>query len=381
MPAEEYPFFDILEWKGQGTLLLNRDPSGQQRKINLTMVGEKTTSIWQESINPSGKDYYFIHSENARYVYFLDQLQPIEGKIQFSQVNIAGNVKSSTALLSAAVRKLGDYDFNLLKMIDVFTTDKALVFLMRYHEKKEKRFTDFLLTMTHHNFLIYATKLGDIPEAYLKEPDKYSFWSYAGNEGEDILFYSKDHKDKKNGFSILSFTPKAELKESRFITSASHGFDATSAGAFGATGRFYLNTTEVSNGQLHMINGKFHHCGIRTEGIKKVAELYTLVDAEWVKVKSAELTVTGQKTAIFSSVAMNEGIGISYAGLSVFLPISGDAAAVLNTGTRHTPNNPSSTQVKELNGRFAVSLTTGTLYFDTMQLNKVGPVNFEFRKK
>jgi hypothetical protein len=75
LPAEEYPFFDIVEWKGTGSLLLNRDPSGLKKKINVTMVGENATSTWQESFNPNTDAYYFISSENARYVYFLDQLE------------------------------------------------------------------------------------------------------------------------------------------------------------------------------------------------------------------------------------------------------------------------------------------------------------------
>ena len=68
LPAEEYPFFDIVEWKGTGSLLLNRDPSGLKKKINVTMVGENATSTWQESFNPNTDAYYFISSENARYV-------------------------------------------------------------------------------------------------------------------------------------------------------------------------------------------------------------------------------------------------------------------------------------------------------------------------
>lgn len=381
IPAEEYPFFDVLEWKGNGAMLVNRDPSGLKRKINLTMVGEKTTSIWQESFNPTGKEYYYIHSENARYVYFLEQLQPVDGKIQFSQVNIAGNVKNSTALLTTSVKKLGDYDINLLKMIDVFTTDKALVFLMRYHDKKEKKFTDLLVTMTHHNLLVYASKLGDTPELNLKEPGKYGFWNYAGNQGEDMLFYAKDILDKKNGFTIQTFTAKAEQKESRFIEAANHGFDVHPSGSFGTTGRFYLNNAEQSAGQLHFINGKFYLVGLRTDGAKKLAELYVLENAKWTKIKSADAgTSTEKKTPVFASVALNEGIALTYGSKAVFLPNNTDPA-VINEVTVHTPFNPSSTMVKDTKGRFAVSLASGTLFYDTKQLNTVGPAKFEFLKK
>jgi hypothetical protein len=381
MPAEEYPFFDIIEWKGNGALLLNRDPSGLKRKINLTMVGEKTTSIWQESFNPTGKEYYYIHSENARYVYFLEQLQPVEGKVSFSQINIAGNVKNSTAVLATPIKKLGDYDITELKMIDVFTTDKALVFLMRHHDKKEKRFTDLLVTMTHHNMLVYASKLGDTPEANLKEPGKYGFWTYAGNQGENIIFYAKDQLDKKSGFTLQTFTSKAEKTESRFIECAAHNFDAVPSGSFGTTGRYYLNNQEVATGQLHFINGKYFHSGIRTDGTKKLVELYALENLKWTKIKSVEVAPsTDKKVPGFSSVALNEGIASTYGGKSVFLPFTADPA-VTNTVTAFTPFNPSSTMIKDLKGRFAVSLPTGSLFFETKQLNNPGAVKFEFLKK
>lgn len=382
MPAEEYAFFDVIEWKGNGAMLLNRDPSGLKRKINLTMVGDKTTSVWQESFNPTGKEYYYIHSENARYVYFLEQLQPAEGKIFFSQVNSAGNVKSSSALLTTSIKKLGDYDINLLKMIDVFTTDKALVFLMRYQDKKEKRFTDFLVTMTHHNLLVYACILGQTPETNLKEPEKHGFWTYAGNQGENIVFYVRDNLDKKSGFTVQTFNPKGEKLESRFIEAPAHGFDLLPSGSFGTTGRFYLNTAEVSNGQLHTINGKFYFCGIRTDGTKKFAELHLLDNLKWVKIKSAEVPAsTDKKTPVFASIAMNEGVTCTYAGTSVFLPNTANAECVINKTTSFTPNNPSSTMVKDNRDKFAVVLSTGALFFDTVQLNKVGPVKFEFKKK
>jgi hypothetical protein len=139
IPAEEYPFYTIIEWKGIGSMLLNRDPSGNSKKVNLTLVSDKTTRIWQQSFNPNGKDFYYISSENARYVYFLDNLNPENGKISLHQLNSAGNIKSSTILLGPAIKKLGAYDFTKLELMDIVTTDKALVHIFRYHDEKEKK--------------------------------------------------------------------------------------------------------------------------------------------------------------------------------------------------------------------------------------------------
>lgn len=381
LPAEEFPFFDLIEWKGQGAILLNRDPSGLKRKINLTCVAEQPTSKWQESFNPTGKEYFYITSENARYVYFLEQLQPIVGKISFSQVNIAGNVKNSTADLSSPLKRLGNYDINEFKMVDVFTTDKALVFMMRYHDKKEKKFVDFMITMTHHNLVVTASVIGEITEDNLKDP-RYGHWTYAGYEAEKIIFSIRDVQDKKSGFTFCSFNQKGELTETRFVEGPGVVFESIETGSFGSTGRFYLQTNEFSAGKILTINGKMHLLGSRIESGKRTIELFSLIEGKWVKIKSATIGIdSSKKSPQLNSMVLNEGIACISGNSSVFLPFSANAEPVINPATKFTPFNPSSVMVSDLKNRFAVSLPTGILFFDTKQLSVPGNVNFEFVKK
>lgn len=381
IPAEEYPFFDVIEWKGNGAILLNRDPSGLKRKINLTTIAEQPTSKWQESFNPSGKEYYYISSENARYIYFLEQLQPNAGKISFSQVNIAGNVKNSTADLSSPLKRLGNYDINEFKMIDAFTTDKALVFMMRYQDKKEKKFVDFMMTMTHHNLLVYASIIGEVSEVNLKDP-RYGHWTYSGFHGENIIFSVKDVKEKKSGFTICTFDQKGALTETRFVEGPGVSFEPVTTGSFGTTGRYYLNTAEVSSGTILTINGKFHLVGSRLDAGKRMIDLYSLVEGKWVKIKSVSAPSDNSKKVVtLNLMALNEGIACIIGGSSVFLPFGADSNPVINPATKYTPFNPSSVMISDLKNRFAVSLPSGNLFFDTKQLSVAGNVNFEFVKK
>jgi hypothetical protein len=381
IPAEEFPFFDIIEWKGQGAILLNRDPSGLKRKVNLTTITEQPTSKWQESFNPTGKEYFYISSENARYIYFLEQLQPIAGKISFSQVNIAGNVKNSTADLSSPIKRLGSYDINEFKMIDAFTTDKALVFMMRYQDKEENKFVDFMITMTHHNLLVYATIIGEVSEINLKDP-RYGHWTYSGFQGDNIIFSIRDVQDKKSGFTICTFNQKGELTETRFVEGPGVSFEAISTGSFGTSGRFYLGTAEMSAGSILTINGKYHFIGNRLEGTKRSLELYSLIEGEWLKIKSIVVPIdSSKKSPSLSVMALNEGVACIVGGSSVFLPFDAEANSVINTATKFTPFNPSSVMVSDLKNRFAVSLPNGILLFETKQLSVPGSVNFEFVKK
>lgn len=381
IPEEEFPFFEIIEWKGQGAILLNRDPTALKRKVNLTTVGDQPTSKWQESFNPTGKEYYYISSENARYLYFLEQLQPNAGKVSFSQVNIAGNVKNSTADLSTPLKRLGNYDINEFKMIDAFTTDKALVFMMRYQDRKEKKFVDFMITMTHHNLLVYASIIGEVTEINLKDP-RYGHWTYSGYDGDKIIFSIRDLQDKKSGFTICTFNPKGELIETRFVEGPGISFESISSGSFGATGRYYLETAEMSAGKILAINGKFHLVGSRIDSGKRLVEIFSLVEGKWVKIKGVSMNTDSTKKApTLNLMPLNEGIACIIGGSSVFLPFGVDTNPVINVATKYTPFNPSSVMISDLKNRFAVSLPTGILYFDTKQLSAPGNVNFEFIKK
>ena len=73
--TKKHPYYDVLEWKGLGALLLSKDPNGATKQTNITLVGNEQNTIWDQKFNPKTPEFYFISSENARYVYFLDNLE------------------------------------------------------------------------------------------------------------------------------------------------------------------------------------------------------------------------------------------------------------------------------------------------------------------
>lgn len=381
IPQVDYPFFDAVEWKGNGLMLMSRDPSGLKKKITLTYLSDKNYSVWQESFNPSSKDYFYISGENARYVYFLDHLEPVEGKISFHQISSAGNIKSSVAQISAALRKIGSFESSQLKMIDIITTDKALLFILRHQDKKEKKYTDLLVSMTHHNMVTYAGIIGDITEAQLKDP-RYSYWNYCGFEGENIFFYTKDVSDKKSGWSIQTISSKTEKVETRFIEGPGVNFDMTPFSSFGMTGGFYLKSNEHSGPVLSYMNSKFYLLGMKTEGTSKTAELYLLSEAKWKKINAYSLPVENSKKPItYSSITLKEGLVLANGSSNIFLSFEGEKLNKKGTSNNFTPNNPSRSIINDPKAGIALSLPTGILLFDPAQLNKPGNVNLEFIKK
>lgn len=382
IPAEQYPFYSILEWKGMGSILLNRDPSGNQKKVNLTLIGSQNTSVWQESFNPNGKDFYYIASENARYTYFLDNLNPELGKVSMHQISSAGNVKSTSVGLTAAIKKLGAYDISEMQLIDVVTTDKALVHIFRYKDSKEKKYTEIATFITHHNFLVYAAILGDVPEVNLKDPN-YGQWKYIGFTDDQICFAARDYQDKNKGWSVKTFTSKGALTSTQFIQGLKDNFDFVEHAGMGTNGKTYLqNNADSETALLTFLNNQFYLLGLQTEGTSKIAKLKQLKEGEWVDLKSHKFAMEpSKKPTELAIYPLNEGFGCKIGGTMVFLPFAATSKPIQNKFKTEYHSNPSRFILEDKKELFAVSLADGNLFFDLNQLNKPGNVKFEFIKK
>lgn len=382
IPAEQYPFYSILEWKGMGSILLNRDPSGNAKKVNLTLVGNQSTSIWQESFNPNGKDFYYIASENARYTYFLDNLNLELGKVSMHQISSAGNIKSTSVGLTAAIKKLGDYDVSALQLMNVVTTDKALVHVFRYHDTKAKKYTEIATFITHHNFLVYAAILGEVPEINLKDVN-YGQWKYIGFTEDQICFAARDYQDKNKGWSVKNFTSKGALTDTRFIQGLKDNFEFVEHTSMGTNGKTYLpNNSDSETALLSFINNQFYLIGLQTEGTNKIAKLKQLKEGEWVDIKSHKFAIeASKKPSQLAIYPLNEGIGCKIGNTMVFLPFAATLKPIQNQFKTQYHSNPSRFILEDKKELFAVSLPDGNLFFDLNQLNKPGSVKFEFIKK
>jgi len=380
IPSEQYPFYSVIEWKGMGSILLNRDPSGNMKKVNMTLVGNKTTSIWQQSFNPNGKDFYFISSENARYVYFLDDLNPQAGKVSLHQLSSAGNIKSTSVLLNAAIKKLGTYDMTQLEVMDIVTTDKALVHIFRYHDAKAKKYTEIATFITHHNLLVYAAILGEVPEAGVKD-GTMGHWHYIGFNSDNIYVAARDKTTNKNAWAIQNYTSKGILTEGITIQAPDDTYEVSELIGIGTNGRVYLNKkSDADAGYLVHHNGQFYALGTVLSGTSRTLTLKQQVEGTWKTLSSATYTETSKKIEL-GVYPLNEGIGCKVNNTLIFLPYQGSNAANAVPFAPKFNMNPSRWIIADKKELFAVSLAEGNLFFDTAQLNKAGNVKFEFIKK
>lgn len=383
--AANHPYFDIIEWKGMGGLLLSKDPSGNSKQINITLVGDHPTSIWDQKFTPKEEEYYYISSENARYVYFLDNLDLNNGKVYFSQLNSAGNIKSTSVSFISALKKLGAYDYNKLELINVVVTDKALVHHFRYNDKKNKQVTELAIFMTHHNFLTYGVELGSVSFESLKN-EKYGHWQFIGFTGDRILFGARDYQNKTRGWTLKEYTSKGKPQLGIFINSPENLIPIENIG-FGTTGSYYLeDKASVETGLLTFINSKFYLVGAeKSTGAAAEITLYELIEDEWKPLNAMQLNYfIENKNLKLGIYPMNEGVGyhLNHNGYNKVSMIyyASKKEAPHNDFTSRTIYNPSSVFERKKKEEFNVILTNGLLQFDTSQLGKKGSVKFEIIK-
>lgn len=385
IPATDHPYFDIIEWKGMGALLLSKDPAGVSKQVNITLVGNSQYSIWDQKFTPKSENYYYISSENARYVYFLDNLELDNGKVYFNQLNSAGNVKSTNVAIGPAVKKLGNYDYNNLELINVIVTDKALVHHFRYNDKDSKSVVDIATFITHHNFLCYAVELGSVPFASMKD-ENIGQWDYIGFTEDQIFFAARDVMNKKSGWSVKEFSSKGKPGPSLFINAPGELIPVENIG-FGTTGKYYLkDKTTIDKGVLSYINNQFYLVGGQKNGNAAELTLYQLEGNDWKELNDMQLNYFIDKKALKLGIyPLNEGLAyhLDHNGYDKASIITFDKKleSAHNSFTDRTIYNPSSVFNKKEKQEFSVTLPGIVLTFDTNQLNKTGGVKFELTTK
>lgn len=380
-----HPYYDIIEWKGMGAMLMSKDPSGNSNQIYLTLVAEKEKSVWDQQIAPQKGQFYFVSSENARYIYFLRNLNPENGKIYFEQMNSAGNVKNTNVSLTSVIRNLG-YDVNELELKNVVVTDKALVHHFRHLDKKEKVYTEIATFITHHNMLAYAAELGKVKEDEVKA-GRSDHFQYVGFTGDEICFAGYSVSKDGKGWNVIKFNSKGQEQNRIFLKNNAGSHTPFAVSGFGTNGAYYLKTEkELQNGLVSFHNGNFYFTVLNTSDGKQTLELYQLQENEWKKLNSHILSNTVSKKAVSIGIyPLNEAMTYRISGgdagdktLALFLDGS---TPITNNFTESVIFNPSRMIISDKKELFAVTLPSGDLFFDRSQLKTATNMEFEIIKR
>lgn len=381
--AETQPYFNIVEWKGLGAVLMSRDPSLSQRQIKLTAVGSEGKTIWQQVFNPITPEVEYIAEEGGKYVYFIEGLEPKNGKVIMHQVSIAGNVKTTNVNFFTPIKQLGNYQQDQLELIDVVCTDKSLVYLFRHDSKADKKVTTIAVSMTHHNFLCYASVIAENVSGSSKVEDQVS-WYVAGENAQNIVYATRTMAGKDAGWRIKEFNPKGDFINEFTIPSTGLKFTAHARIGFGRRGSALLQKVEPKEeGTLMFANGAYYVAGIVADGTTALLQTYKWENKQWQSMATSKIAnYSAKKNFELGYFQQKEGLSCFVKHVSQeahFHNFNGNSLVAGNTSS--TSSNPSRLLTDLFPNQFIVNFADQWLLFDTKQLPAKAPMKFEYLKK
>ena len=382
IPPLKQPFYDIIEWKGIGSIVLSRDLTLTQRQVDLTMVSGDSKSAWQQVYNPMAKETYFISEDGGKYAYFLENLELNDGKVFLHQLSAAGNIKVMNLSFLTPLKRLGSFSPSDLYLTDIITTERALIWMFRHKEKD--KLTTIAVSMTHHNFNMYAFVVSENVSSSAKVEDQIS-WYIAGENGENIVFAARMHAGKEAGWRVKEFSPRGVMVSEQVLNQNGTNFVAHARVGFGRRGSALLKRSEPDEkGTLIFTKGAYYVGGIEVNGSTANLVSYRLEEKKWVKACESVCTVYNAKKELeVGCFAMNEGIGWyvnsakSEGHFHSFTSGTGIVSGTINQAT----SNPSRLLTAEFPSKFVAELDTKWLIFDTKQLPAKGNITFEYRQK
>lgn len=382
IPVKSLPFYTIIEWKGQGGLVLSRSPKEILNQIGMTLVGELEEGKWDQKFNPGTRDPYYLCAENARNIYFLDNLNPIEnGRVGFNQINGAGNIKSGVVDIGIKVKLLPEaHDYNLFELVDASVTDKVLVYLYRYYNKKEKEYFDFAVFITHHNLQPIVFQLGKGVDREFIETQKKGQWQIAGFK-ENLLYLSwREIKADVEGAVIQGFNAKGELMEDHFVFDPD-GVQKFLNTGYGTTGKYYVQDESkytAETGVVSFIDGQFYFtCIMEEDGVNSLVLMEREAD-HWNPINSTPIgDIDPEADAVrFGASAIKEGVvyhykhnGTDKVGILFF---EKGKAGVQEDYTPNSVYNPSALLLKHSKEEFVTQVGGKIVVCNKSQFNNSG---------
>lgn len=385
IPAEKQPYYEIIEWKGMGGIIMSKDPTGVQGQINLSSIQQNGKTEWTTYLNPLSKNpIQFISEEGGKYAYFLEKLEPEFGKIQFHQLTQAGTLKFLKADFSLAIKKLGNIDLNELETIDIVSTQKALVYLFRYDDKANKKLMTIAATMTHNNSQTFANLVAENVASSSKVENLVS-WYIAGENGDNIIYAARTSVGKESGWKVKEVGPKGNTISEFTISGSGVNFLAHSRVGFGRRGSALLNKVELKEaGTLLYSNGTYYVGGIEMEGTTANLNTYKWTGQKFEKICTSIVTnYNAKKELAIGFMQLTEGIAwyVKNVTADAHMHQYNNATGFISSAVNQTTSNPSRLITDKFPAKFVSSLTDKWLVFDPKQLPVKGELTFEYIAK
>lgn len=388
IPLKTHPYYNLIEWKGRGGLLMARSPKDILNQIELSLVGDQQIGLWDQKFNPKLRDAHYISTTGANHIYFLDELDLKDnGKATYNQINGAGNIKSMVLNVGIKVKAMkGEYDYNTFELIDANITEKAFVYQHRYFDKKNKEYHELAVFMTHHNLACEVIELGyyDVKNF---EKGLVGQWQFAGFKGEEIFYAQRVKKNDVLGWTVRSFDYKGELIEDHFLFEPENVVMFENIG-YGTTGKYHTNNparNALEKGVVSFMNDEFHVTVLMERNGGHEIVLLRQDDEEWEELNSVKVGAVDTEIdqVRLGAYPIEEGItyrykhnGIDKVGILYF---EAGKEGHQEDFTEVSVYNPSRLLIDHEKDEFVTKVGDKILSCDLKQFKMSGGINFKHR--
>lgn len=382
-----YPFNQIVEWPRKGTLLLGNDPNGRTSEINFSLLNHDGEVQWNRSIYPKSEPTHIIISGNSDYVYFVDDLAPVNKYIRYNQVNESGSIVPAKFDMLNVIRDYGYRTPDDLELKDIINTPKSIVFYFQLPVKDKGIIENFFVTITHHNNNVYYCQ-GPTSDMELEKSGEQGAYIFAGATDDAICFSRFEFKKGTQYSSYFSFTPKGKLRVGVTQKPADLSPIPADVRFVGLTGKYYLEEAKkikplntlgrglfIKGSYYYVVNDAKDRC-LKIYGANDKDEFVVLNEcknqaADKKKYKNSTLTFIplGEKMIIVSKIADQ----------SSAFEIADNKVKSIEMGTIDTERirtNPSSFRVKDHPNEFVHFIDGVPYYINPATIEKSDKIIF-----
>lgn len=384
IPPTDQAFYEILEWKGVGALVLSRDPQLNQRQIKISLIASESKTTFQQVMNPMDENVYYLAEDGGKYAYFLEDVEIKNGKVFLHQLSVAGGIKTQNVVFAAPLKKIGSMQVDDMKLLDIITTEKALIWLFTYEDKTAKKLMTIAVCMTHNNFNTYAAIVSENVLGSSKIEDQIS-WYVAGENGENIVFAARLHSGKDAGWKIKELSPKGIILNEQVIQNQNLKFSSHNRVGFGRRGSSLIKRVEpTENGTLIVYNNTYYVGGIELDGTTGKFVTYKWENKSWVVVAKSDVKgFNAKKELQVGFMQLKEGLGwfVKTSEAQGHFHSFTDGKAIVSSAINQTTSNPSKLLTEAYTGLFYAVLSSKNIVFDPKQLPGKKALKFEYVSK
>lgn len=208
---EKLAFSELVEWKG--VLVIAEDDKKKVDFKELTLINPSGEIQWRKLIYPKTSTSYLIHSASSDYIYFIDDLKPVNNAIRYNQVNQSGSITPTKLDLLQIIRKYGYRTPDDIVIENIVNTPKALVFHLSLEVSDNDIIENFFVTITHHNNRVYHAKGPESRPEQMKE-EREGPIMYAGCDEQGIYFARYTYQANNHRINFIPINQRAELLNS-----------------------------------------------------------------------------------------------------------------------------------------------------------------------